>query len=116
MTRMIRSLAGLSCLLIFSSLSLAQLADWPEPRHDRTLAGIQPIAGAMKSAPSLLGEIELERARPGWTEVKLGKEKPTRRITIIAGELRCYDPRGRLIWTSHPPGINFDTIVATGDL
>jgi outer membrane protein assembly factor BamB len=103
-------------LLTGSQLCLAQKADWPQPRHDRQLTGIQPAAGDIKAAPSVLGEIELERAQPAWIDVKMGPNRPDRRLTIIAGELRAYDTRGRLIWATHPRGINFSQIVAAGDL
>lgn len=103
-------------LLIFSGFSFAQKADWPRPRHDEQLTSIQPVAGDIKSAPSVIDEIDLKRAQPAFVDVKMGPNQPDRRFTIIAGELRAYDMRGRLIWASHPRDINFSTIVAAGDL
>jgi hypothetical protein len=106
----------LALLFIFTANALAQVADWPEPRHDRHLTAIQPIPGAMKSAPVPIAEIDLGRSHVGWNPVKIGPDKRDARATIIAGELRCYDNQGRLLWSSHPPGINFTTIVAAGDI
>ncbi|HWB53514.1 MAG TPA: VCBS repeat-containing protein, partial [Tepidisphaeraceae bacterium] len=95
---------------------MAQKADWPQPRHDEQLTSIQPVAGEIKTTPSVIGEIDLERPQPAFVDVKMGPNQPDRRFTIIAGELRAYDTRGRLIWAIHPRDINFTQIVAAGDL
>ena len=71
----------------------------------------------MKDPPTLLAEFDLwQRYRPAWTEVKLRDNQANRRVAVIAGELRCCDTHGRLLWTSHPAGINSDVLVAAGDL
>ncbi len=89
------------------------------PAPARSNAGRHPTHRCCneKRAPGgFLGQLDLGRAPPGWTEVQLGKGKGAGRVTIIGGELRCCDPYGRMIWSSHPPGINFASIVAAGDL
>ena len=63
---------NVALLLLLSTMSFAEKADWPEPRHDQQLTGYQPVPGDMKDPPTLLAEFDLRRDRPAWTEVKMG--------------------------------------------
>src|SRR5262249_16413970 len=35
---------------------------------------------------------------------------------LVGGALHAYEPNGKLRWQSHPPGLNYSGIVASGDL
>ena len=105
-------------VLVLCSLlanAVGQTADWREPRHDRHLTSIQPVAGAMKEAPSVIGEIDLGRVPPPVTAIEAGAQKGKIWIAIIGGELRGYSADGKLAWKCHPPAINFTSVSATGD-
>ncbi len=103
------------CLLAFSAMAHAAPGDWPEPRHDAHLTGIQPLPGAMKTAPEVLGQFDLGRSQPAMTEVAL-PDGGSVGLCIVAGALYCFDPSGAQRWVSHPPGLNFVSIKAAEDL
>ncbi len=106
--------------LVCAATASAQRADWPEPRHDRHLTSVQPVPGSIKTAPKVIGEIDLGRVAPATTRVDLGNSKGEVWIAIIAGEgctLAVRLGRQDRRWICHPPrGINFTSIVASGDL
>ena len=106
---------GVVFLLASVSVLSAQPADWPEPRHDRHLTAIQPVAGALRQAPAVLATIDLGRIVPAAVAVDRGAGKGKIWIAIIGGELRGYGDDGKIAWTCHPPGINFASISATAD-
>lgn len=86
--------------------------DWPEPRHDADLTAVQPVAGAMRSAPAVVAEYDLGRSAPGLTAVDEGRSH----LAVVAGALHCYDPTGRERWVARPAGLTFTRVVACEDL
>jgi hypothetical protein len=93
---------------------LAAAADWPQPRHDERLTAIQPVAGAITQPPQVIGEIDLGRMPPAVTTIERSDHSPAS-VGIVGGELRCYDASRKRLWTSHPAGINFVSVVGAGD-
>src|SRR5437762_1081688 len=91
--------------------AFGQTSDWPEPRHDRHLTSIQPIAGAITKAPAVMGEVDLGRIAPVATAVQRA-DKETIWVAIVGGELRAYLADGSRAWSCHPPGINFTSIIS----
>ena len=89
--------------------------DWPEPRHNAQLTGIQPVPGSMTTAPALLARFDLGRSQPAVTPVTL-PDGTTVGLSLVAGRLLCFEQSGALLWESHPAGLNFSEIVATEDL
>ncbi len=89
--------------------------DWPEPRQNSKLTAIQPLAGDLKSAPTVIGRIDLGRSVPAIAAATLKDGTPVG-LSIVAGALHCYATDGALRWQIHPEGINFDTIIAHEDL
>src|SRR5437870_3844742 len=75
--------------------------DWPEPRQNPHLTAIQPLAGAMKSAPRELARVDLGRTRPAVRAVTRPGGAGPLGLCIVAGALRCYEPTGSLLWESH---------------
>jgi len=91
----------------------AERGEWPEPRQNAHLTSVQQMPGAMAAPPVSLAESDLGRARPPLT-IATRNAQPVG-LTIVGGELRCYDTTGKLLWTCHPPGLNFVTITAVED-
>jgi hypothetical protein len=91
--------------------------DWPTPRHDTLLTARQPRPGAMKRAPVVLTRTPIA---PGQAYLRPFAAKPggaaDRALALSQGALRCYALSGKSLWTSHPPGLNFETITAIEDL
>ncbi len=107
-------LRATSVLLILAGAARAERGEWPEPRQNAHLTSVQPLPGAMTAPPQLIAEYDLGRTRPQLTIATRNKHSVG--LTIVAGELRCYDTTGTQLWASHPPGLNFTTIVAAEDL
>ncbi|MDQ3439907.1 MAG: hypothetical protein M3478_06105 [Planctomycetota bacterium] len=107
-------LRATSVLLILAGAARAERGEWPEPRQNAHLTSVQPLPGAMTAPPQLIAEYDLGRTRPQLTIATRNKQPVG--LTIVAGELRCYDTTGTQLWASHPPGLNFTTIVAAEDL
>src|SRR5689334_10102778 len=86
---------------------------WAVPRQNRCLTAIQPLAGRMKSAPTIASEISFHRGHGALTGIA---SKPggiiDRAVSIEGGRLRCYRLDGSLVWETHPPGLNFQSLVA----
>lgn len=89
--------------------------DWPEPRHNPRLTSIQPLSGAMRSPPVPAARIDLGRTAPAFHATLLPDGEAVA-LPIVDGALHCYDSSGALRWISHPPGLNFDQIIASEDL
>jgi hypothetical protein len=90
---------------------------WPVPRQNRYLTSIQPLAGRMTAAPAIGAEIELQRVRAVVTAIA---PKPgaglDRAVAIENGRLRGYRLDGSLLGQTHPPGLNFQSMIAAEDL
>ena len=89
--------------------------DWPEPRQNPRLTGIQPLAGSLRAAPSCVGSFDLGRSTPSLTAVA-GPSGDVVGIGIVANALRCFNADGSPRWTCHPPGLNFTALTAAKDL
>jgi len=87
------------------------------PRQNRCLTSIQPLAGRMTTAPTIAGEITFARGRG---VVSGFASKPNalvdRAVVIGNGRLRCYRLDGSLVWDTHPPALNFESLVVAEDL
>jgi hypothetical protein len=83
---------------------LGASGDWPEPRQNSCLTGMQPLGGAMKEPPVVVASFDLGRSAPAITPVSLSAGE-TVGLCIVAGALSCYTPDGALKWSSHPPRI-----------
>lgn len=91
--------------------------DWPEPRHDPHLTAVQPLAGAMKDPPRVAAMLEGRGTAPAsLTPAALPHGGAYVGLVIVRGAINCYSADGTLRWSLHPPGLNFTTISATGDL
>src|ERR1044072_2083041 len=77
------------------STVFGQSADWPEPRHDRHLTGVQPAGGIIRQTPIQIGEIDLGRAAPAAIAVDCGGGRGTVWVSISGGELRGYESNGK---------------------
>lgn len=69
----------------------------------------------MATAPEAGPRIDLGRSAPALAPAVLRDGTPVG-LTIFAGALRCYHQDGSLRWESHPPGLNYDQIIAREDL
>jgi outer membrane protein assembly factor BamB len=106
-----------SALLFILSSVVASAAsgDWPEPRQNAHLTGIQPMPGKMANAPAVAAKLDLGRSAPSLQAVKLPGDKGWIGLAIVAGALQGYDPSGAQKWNCHPAGLNFTKIEACGD-
>ncbi|MEO6436199.1 MAG: FG-GAP-like repeat-containing protein [Tepidisphaeraceae bacterium] len=96
--------------LLLSSPTLAAPRDgWPEPRQNAHLTAMQPLGAAMKAAPTLFAEHDFGRSAMALTWFG------DKGLAIVAGAVKCYDARGTLLWTSHPPGLNFTNLIRCDD-
>jgi len=112
MSRVIPSLVSLAayCLAL-----VAAPGDWSEPRQNAHLTSVQPVPGRMTSTPEIVARFDLGRSQPAVIPVnRPGSESPLG-LCIVAGALSCYDAGGALVWTCHPPGLNFSTIASMQD-
>lgn len=114
--RRIISTVGVAGAALTVSIQIDALpGDWPEPRQNFHLTGIQPLPGAMKTAPELSARFDLGRTSPNVTPVTL-PDGSVVGLALVAGRLLCFEQSGALRWESHPPGLNFSAIVTTEDL
>lgn len=106
-------------LAIFSALypyaSLASPGDWPEPRQNAQLTGIQSLPGSMTSVPELYARFDLGHSQPSVSPVTL-PDGSIVGLSLVSGRLLCFEQSGELRWESHPAGLNYSEIVATEDL
>src|ERR1035437_8412958 len=90
---------------------------WPVPRQNRCLTGVQPLAGHLTATPGIAAQITFPRVQGVLTPFA---SKPgaavDRAVAIEDGGLRCYRLDGLLFWETHPPGLNFQTLIAAEDL
>jgi outer membrane protein assembly factor BamB len=90
---------------------------WPTARQNRCLTSIQPLAGRMAQAPQIVAEIPFARGQGVVTGFASKPAGPVDRAIVMGnGGLRCYRLDGSLVWEAHPPGLNFETLVAAEDL
>jgi hypothetical protein len=91
--------------------------DWPTPRQNRCLNSVQPLAGKLRRAPKITAAIPIGKGQGMPLTFASKPDGPPDRILSLAyGALRCYEPNGKLLWESHPPGLNFAGLVAAEDL
>jgi len=97
--------------------SSANPCDWPTPRRDTHLTARQACPGTMRAAPKVLTRTPIA---PATAHLRPFSSRPgadvNRALALGDGALRCYDLSGKLLWQSHPPGLNFESIVAIEDL
>lgn len=89
---------------------------WPEPRHDGHLTAVQPMAGRMGRPPHIVAELPGKSSESALTALSLPQGGGQVGLAVVEGALNCYDARGGLRWSLHPPGLNFTAIGASGDL
>lgn len=113
-----RSLKGLLCALsVVISLSVWSAdGDWLEPRQNPHLTSIQPLPGGMTEPPEILARIEVAASRPSLIAVASPDGSETWGLGIVSGALYCFDTAGERKWLSHPPGLNFTSIVTVEDI
>lgn len=92
----------------------APAGDWREPRQNPHLTALQPLPGAMAAAPEEWAAYDLGRTQATITPVAVPDGHVG--LSIVAGTLYCHDTDGNLVWSSHPPGLNFDTLIRVADL
>jgi outer membrane protein assembly factor BamB len=88
--------------------------NWPEPRQNAHLTGLQPMAGAMSEAPKLHAQHDLGRGWANTLNAKIDGDDVA--LFVVAGTLYCYDTKGALRWASHPDGLNMESITRLADL
>lgn len=90
---------------------------WPTVRQNRQLTAIQPLPGRMTSAPKIAGSLAFPRG-PGLVNAIASQPNGAldRAVVIADGRLRCYHLDGKLLWETHPAGLNFQSLVAAEDL
>ena len=114
--RWLMTFAPVLLLVGWRSGALAASGDWPEPRQNPHLTAVQPLAGAMKTAPIVIGKYDLGRSAPRVTGVTAVNGGAPKGLCVVAGSLLCYDTAGTLQWKCHPPGLNFTAITSAADL
>jgi len=87
---------------------------WPEPRQNRHLTAMQPLAGAMATAPTLRARYDLGRSVAALHRTEIAGEPVA--LSILAGTLYCHDTAGAERWSAHPEGLNFEAITQVSDL
>ena len=70
----------------------------------------------MAEAPVPLARFDLGRSRPSITTVEIPEDNRHVGLAIVSGGLKCYATDGKLLWASHPAGLNYEQIVAAEDL
>jgi hypothetical protein len=86
---------------------------WPTRRQNVCLTASQPLHGRVRHAPVSYSSVDFGRYPAASTVVP---DNSGRRVSLTHGALRCHDAGGKLVWTSHPRGINYTTIVCVEDL
>ena len=90
---------------------------WATPRQNRQLTAVQPLAGQVRRPPRIVATLPFARG-PGAISVIASKPNgtPDTVITIADGRLRGYRTDGKLLWESHPPGLNYLSMAAAEDI
>ncbi len=101
---------------VFGAAALATPGNWPEPRQNAHLTGIQPLPGNMTGAPLPLARLDLGRSQAALSRFTSAADGTALAVSIVGGELFCHDTAGMLRWHSHPAGLNFTTVTAVEDL
>ncbi len=101
--------------IIAQAVFLVFTGDWPEPRQNACLTGVQPLPGAMIHAPSVLARHDLGSIAPATRCVR-NRDGLESYLAIVGGALHAFDPYGKSLWISHPPGLNYVSISASEDL
>ncbi len=71
----------------------------------------------MTAAPQIAAEIPFPRGRGAASGFASKPGGPVDRAVVLGdGRLRCYRLDGSLLWESHPPGLNFESLVVAEDL
>jgi hypothetical protein len=113
------------CLVVLAARAVAATmspasglpGDWPTPRQNRHLTAAQPLAGKMRSAPQVVARLSLGQTQGQLHPFASGPGGAVDRVLGISdGSARCYRLDGRLLWEKHPPGLNFEQLVAAEDL
>ena len=89
--------------------------DWPEPRQNPGLTGVQPMSGAMATSPRVTATADLGRSAPSIREVEMA-DGNNAGLALHAGTLYCYSQAGDTMWRAHPEGLNFTSIARVDDL
>ncbi len=115
-----RPLMGLCTLLLLCTGVCggvhAAPGDWPEPRQNAHLTGMQPLPGKMTEAPLPLAEFDLGRSQAPLSKFANASDKADLAVSIVGGELFCHYKSGALRWRTHPAGLNFTAVTAIEDL
>lgn len=91
--------------------------DWPTPRQNRQLTSIQPLPGKIASPPKVVASIPFGTGQGALTGIASKLEGAVdRAISIASGKVSCFDLDGKLLWESHPRGLNFEQVVTAEDL
>jgi hypothetical protein len=70
----------------------------------------------MGRSPRELATLDLGASRPAVTPIEPAGGDPESALSIVGGAAWCHDARGKLLWTCHPPGLNFTSVNAARDL
>jgi hypothetical protein len=90
---------------------------WPVPRQNRRLTSLQPLPGRMSVAPQSAAELAFPREQGALSGLTSKADGVVDRALVTAnGGLRCYRLDGSLLWEAHPPGLNFESLIAAEDL
>lgn len=93
------------------------VGDWPTLRQNQQLTGLQPMPGAMRTAPKPVARLSFGKGIGMLTPFASRAGGPVDRVLGIAsGAARCYTPAGKLLWSTHPVGLNLDSLVTAEDL
>ena len=102
--------------LVFACVLLGGTGEWPEPRQNAQLTAFQPLPGRMTAAPEPVTALDLGRGAPTVTVARLSGGGGVAGLAVTAGTLHAFSPAGETLWACHPPGLNFTTLAASGDL
>lgn len=105
----------LSFLLLLPVIVHAGPGEWPEPRQNPRLTGIQKMAAGITTAPSATTRFDLGRSVPPITPV-VREGFPERALAVVNGALHCFDTAGATLWKTHPRGLNFTRVEVVDDL
>jgi hypothetical protein len=112
----------IGCLVIMASFCASSAlagasGDWPAPRHDSRLTARQSCLGTLRAAPAVLTRTPVAAGRAHLVPFASAPGGVVdRALAVTDGTLRCYALAGKLLWVSHPPGLNFESINAIEDL
>ena len=106
----------LLCTCLYSLSAHAAPGDWPQPRQNPHLTGIQPLPGTMTNTPLPQAVLDLGRSQAALSKFTNAADTTELAVSIVGGELFCHYPSGALRWQTHPAGLNFTGITASEDL